>query len=176
MGFAGDHILSKQIWYGSQCLFLLSLTTLGQRHKADFFLFPFFIRYFLHLNFKYYPENLLYPFPHCSPTHLWLARLYLPLPIKRSWSSPFYSPNFGSSQLTFIGSARIRRYWYLIKHLSCLIAYLILYTANCIEILKFLRVKLSLLVFVLKPKLLSQSWEDRFKMNIWLVQGCLSLC
>jgi hypothetical protein len=31
--------------------------------------FQIFIRYFLHLHFKCYPESPLYPHPPCSPTH-----------------------------------------------------------------------------------------------------------
>jgi hypothetical protein len=37
---------------------------------ALIFFFQFFIRYFLHLHFKCYPESPLYPLPTpCSPTH-----------------------------------------------------------------------------------------------------------
>jgi hypothetical protein len=36
-----------------------------RRNKADFF--QFFIKYFLHLCFKCYPESPLYPLPHPAP-------------------------------------------------------------------------------------------------------------
>jgi hypothetical protein len=44
------------------------------------FFFQFFIRYFLHLHFKCYPESPLYP----SPTLL----LYPPTPTSWPWCSP----------------------------------------------------------------------------------------
>jgi hypothetical protein len=39
------------------------------KHYTNWAILSFFIRYFLYIHFKCYPESSLYPPPPCSPTH-----------------------------------------------------------------------------------------------------------
>jgi hypothetical protein len=69
------------------CCFFIALSL--QIHEMGILIFfqkQFFFSYFLHLEFKWYPESPLYPPPALLPN----------LPTPASW--PWHSPVLGSSQ------------------------------------------------------------------------------
>jgi hypothetical protein len=65
--------------------------------------FPFFIRYFLHLHFKCYPEIPLYPSPAPQPTHSHFLALAFPyigaynLQKTKSFSSQWWPTKLSSA-------------------------------------------------------------------------------